>query len=96
MDKNRFNTEVRPFLTEIHIGSQGIAFDRLDLDAFADDYKNRNGRLGKKKGENEPWREEKHADSSRRATFGTLTKSSEVIEFEKALELATSRRRSVT
>ena len=55
------------FLTEIHIGSQGIAFDRLDLDAFADDYKNRNGRLGKKKGENGPWREEKHADSSGRA-----------------------------
>lgn len=58
MDKNSFNTEVRPSLTEIHIGSKGIAFDRLDLDAFADDYKNRNGRLGKKKGENEPWQEE--------------------------------------
>ncbi|MHB8202568.1 MAG: hypothetical protein ACYDHG_02555 [Desulfomonilaceae bacterium] len=96
MDKNRFNTEVRPFLTEIPIGTQGIAFDRLDIDAFADDYKRRNGRPGKKKGEKEPWREEKHADSSRRAIYGTLTKSSEVIEFEKALEQATSRRRSVT
>ncbi|MGJ0491839.1 hypothetical protein [Methylobacter sp.] len=32
MDRNRFNEEVRPFLTVIPIGKQGIAFDRLDLD----------------------------------------------------------------
>jgi hypothetical protein len=41
MDKNRFNTEVRPSLTEIKIGTQGIAFDRLELDAWFDAYKNR-------------------------------------------------------
>jgi hypothetical protein len=28
MDRNRFNAEVRPFLTEIPIGDQGVAFDR--------------------------------------------------------------------
>ncbi len=33
MDKNRFNREVRPRVTVIRIGTQGIAFDRLDLDA---------------------------------------------------------------
>jgi len=33
MDRNRFNAEVRPYLTEIRIGQQGIAFDRLELDA---------------------------------------------------------------
>jgi len=33
MDRNRFNAEVRPHLTEIPIGRQGIAFDRLELDA---------------------------------------------------------------
>ena len=44
MDPNRFNSEVRPSLTEIPIGSQGIAFDRLDLDAWVDDYKACNGR----------------------------------------------------
>ena len=43
MDKNRFNREVRPLLTEIPIGTQGRAFDRLDLEAGADDYKSRNG-----------------------------------------------------
>ena len=44
MDRNRFNREVRPFLTEIPVGIQGIAFDRLDLDGWADEYKSRNGR----------------------------------------------------
>ncbi len=39
MDKDRFNAEVRPYLIEIPIGTQGIAFDRLDLDAWADQYR---------------------------------------------------------
>ena len=43
MDKNRFNRDVRPTLAAIPIGTQGIAFDRLDLDSWADDYKSRNG-----------------------------------------------------
>jgi hypothetical protein len=38
MDKNRFNRDVRPLLPAIPIGTQGIAFDRLDLDSWADDY----------------------------------------------------------
>ena len=33
MDRNRFNADVRPTLIEIPIGRQGIAVDRLDLDA---------------------------------------------------------------
>ncbi len=45
MDRNRFNTEVRPNLTEIPIGIQGIAFDRLELDAWVEQYKARSGRL---------------------------------------------------
>ena len=44
MDRNRFNAEVRPHLTEIRIGRQGVAFDRLELDAWVDHYKSRNGR----------------------------------------------------
>ena len=43
MDKNRFNREVRPLVPAIPIGAQGIAFDRLDLDSWADEYKSRNG-----------------------------------------------------
>src|SRR5206468_8455253 len=44
MDKDRFNAEVRPWLVEIPIGKQGVAFDRLDLDAWADQYRAREGR----------------------------------------------------
>ena len=44
MDRNRFNAEVRPYLTNIPIGRLGIAFDRLELDAWVDEYKSRNGR----------------------------------------------------
>ena len=50
MDRNRFNTEVRPHLTEIPIGKQGIGFDRLELDAWVDEYVARNGRPAKVKG----------------------------------------------
>ena len=48
MDRNRFNAEVRPHLTEIPIGMQGIGFDRLELDAWVDDYIARNGRPARK------------------------------------------------
>ena len=51
MDRNRFNAEVRPSLTEIPIGRQGITFDRLELDAWVDQYKSRNGRPGRPQGE---------------------------------------------
>jgi len=47
MDRNRFNREVRPYLTRIPIGQQGIAFDRLELDAWVEDYVSRNGRRPK-------------------------------------------------
>lgn len=48
MDRNRFNAEVRPFVTQIPIGKQGIGFDRLELDAWFENYKNRNGRPSRK------------------------------------------------
>ena len=47
MDRNRFNTEVRPLLTKVPIGQQGLAFDRLELDAWVEDYISRNGRRPK-------------------------------------------------
>ena len=50
MDKNRFNAEVRPLIIEMNIGSHGIGFDRLDLDAWVDEYKHRTGRSNSLKG----------------------------------------------
>ena len=44
MDKNRFNNEVRPTLPELRIGVQGVAFDRLDLDQWVEQYKTRSAR----------------------------------------------------
>jgi hypothetical protein len=55
MDRNRFNREVRPQLTIIPIGRQGIAFDRLELDAWVDDYVSCNGRPAARR--RKPWDE---------------------------------------
>ena len=44
MDKNRFGVEVRPYVREARIGERGIAFDRLELDAWVDTYFERNAR----------------------------------------------------
>jgi hypothetical protein len=96
MDPNRFNTEVRPSLTEIPIGSQGIAFDRLDLDAWVDDYKARNGRPGKQKGVNKAWDERKSPVSSTGKVSGISTRLSEEEGFAKALEKSTLKKRKDT
>ncbi len=55
MDRNRFNRDVRPHLTRIPIGQQGIAFDRLELDAWVEDYISRNGRPAARR--RKPWDE---------------------------------------
>ncbi len=47
MDRNRFSAEVRPQLTEIPIGEQGGACDRIELDVWVDHYVSRNGRRPK-------------------------------------------------
>ena len=93
MDRNRFNRDVRPFLTEIPIGKQGIAFDRLELDAWVDDYVSRNGRPGRLQGER-PWDVEDRPASSRGGVFGTSTKGLKDGEFAKALAQINSQKRS--
>lgn len=95
MDKNRFNREVRPQLTEFKIGTQGIAFDRLDLDAWVDDYKSRVGRPGTRNQEKVTC-QKRHRVSQKGATSGTSTKSSRERDFTKALEQATLRKRNAT
>jgi hypothetical protein len=51
MDRNRFARVVRPYLTDIPIGKQGIAFGRLGLDDWVEQYKARNGLPSKLRGE---------------------------------------------
>jgi hypothetical protein len=95
MDKNRFNTEVRPSLTEMKIGTQGIAFDRLELDAWVDDLKSRIGKPGTKKLEKKTCLKKSPA-SSKGASVGTSTKLSKADAFAKALAQATSKKRNAT
>src|SRR3954462_15666790 len=91
MDRNRFNAEVRPSLTEIPIGTQGIAFDRLELDAWVEQYKDRNGRPAQRKGVL-IWDGKERQDSGNAKGSGTSTNASEVAAFAKALANATSRK----
>jgi len=94
MDKNRFNAEVRPTLIEIPIGDMGIAFDRVDLDDWAVDYKHRNGRPSKCKGA-PLWDEKAHPDSMNAMGSGILiNKSKDTADFAKAVKQATGKRQS--
>ena len=95
MDRNRFNAEVRPALTEIPIGTQGIAFDRLELDAWVEQYKHRNGRPSQRKGLL-IWDDTGRQASSIEAESGTSTSATEADAFAKALAQATSRKRRST
>ncbi len=93
MDRNRFNADVRPYLIEVPIGEQGIAFDRLDLDAWADDYKSRNGRPGQLKG-GMTWDAKERRVSTSVVKSGTSTKLSEDAAFARALAQIASRKRN--
>jgi hypothetical protein len=94
MDRNRFNAEVRPYLTNIPIGRQGIAFDRLELDAWADQYKSRNGRPAERR---TSWDAKNHRASTNEAASGGSTKASkDTEEWQKAVARVTSTRRNAT
>jgi hypothetical protein len=92
MDRNRFNAEVRPYLTEVPIGKQGVGFDRLELDAWFDEYVARNGRPARKG--NDTWDANEFPASSRGAGYGISTNGSKDGEFAKALDQIASRKRS--
>ena len=90
MDKNRFNRDVRPLLAAIPIGTQGIAFDRLDLDSWADDYKSRNGHPAAQPEREKLWETKERRVSPNAEGSGTSISSSEERAFARALEQATS------
>src|SRR5271169_3937346 len=90
MDKNRFNRDVRPLLFAIRIGTQGIAFDRLDLDSWADDYKSCNGHPAAQPEREKLWETKERRVSPNAEGSGTSISSSEERAFARALEQATS------
>src|SRR2546423_8379759 len=91
MDRNRFNAEVRPCVTEIPIGKQGIGFDRLELDTWVDDYKSRNGRPARKG--DKTWDANASPASSCGPGPGISTSASSGGEFARALAQLGSKRR---
>jgi hypothetical protein len=90
MDKNRFNRQVRPLLSAIRIGTQGVAFDRLDLDTWADDYKSRNGHPAAQPERGKLWETKERRVSPNAVGSGTSISSSEEHAFARALERAPS------
>ena len=92
MDRNRFNAEVRRHLTEIRIGIQGIGFDRLELDAWFEEYKSRNGRPAWKGVKS--WDANEYQASSCGPESGMSTSASSGGEFAKALAQLNSKKQS--
>ena len=94
MDRNRFNAEVRPYVTEVPIGKQGVGFDRLELDAWFEDYRSRNGRPARKG--KDTWDANEYPDLSCAPGSGMSTNASTGGEFARAVEQLTSKRRNDT
>ena len=97
MDRNRFNAEVRPQLTAIPVGTQGVAFDRLDLDAWADEYKRCNGRPGTLEKGGKSWGVPGAQGCASVAISGVSTsRSVDTARFVKALEQVTRGSRALS
>jgi predicted DNA-binding transcriptional regulator AlpA len=108
MCRDEFNKTVRPNVREFPIGKQGVAFDRIELDEWADAYIERksvekaanqdnNHTRSERQGEaigGKPWREKRSPVSTRKVESGKSTRFSEVSDFEKALELVTGKKQS--
>ena len=104
MCRDEFNKTVRPHVREFPIGKQGVAFDRHELDEWADSYitakavvkaanQDNNRPRSERQGATQ-WREKRSPVSMKRAESGKLIKSSGASEFERALELVTGKRQS--
>jgi hypothetical protein len=75
-----FDREARPYLTDIPISKQGVAFDRIELDAWVDDHMRANGRPPKRR---TLWESQKQAFGNE-AKFGGLKSKSTESAYEKA------------
>ena len=95
MDKNKFNKIVRPFLVAVILGPHSIGYDRLDLDAWWEDYKSRYGRSSAENFEGEiqswPTKETSKVSSFAKAS-GTSIQSSMESEFAKAVAQVTNKK----
>ena len=97
MDRNKFNRDIKPQLTVIELGKQSRAYDRLDLDAVADDIKSRNGRLPECLKGDAKWQQKERQGSRNVGISGMSTRKSRGTEdFAKALAAVTSKQQTGT
>jgi len=86
MDRHCFNKTVRPTVKLVRIGKQGIAFDRLDLDAWVEHTKACSARpAASNLRRMQTWDKKERQDSTNAESVGTSTKRSLDVEFAKAL-----------
>lgn len=93
MNRNRFNALVRPHVPEIREG-RTVMFDRLDLDAWWDKYKARNGHPAGNGGES--CQSERRPVSFKGTGSGISTRSGGESGFAAALDAARSRTRRLS
>lgn len=86
MNKNRFNKDIKPILPILRIGVRGIGFDRVDLDQWVEDTKQRNECPVQERRTVWDKKAKKCQAWSNGAKSGTLTKSLTGSAFAKALE----------
>lgn len=106
MSRGAFAEMVRPYVKEIRIGKQGAGFDKYELDQWTDHYiKTKSADKASPQDNNPPcsgrpgekqWREKLYPASMRGTVSGTSTRSSEVLDFKKALEQAKGKKPSST
>ncbi|MCQ1989568.1 hypothetical protein NNX13_06765 [Pseudomonas sp. Eb3] len=111
MHKDEFKITVRPYVREFPIGKQGVGFDRLELDAWADAYieamavekasnqdNNRPRSVsGVMESKETSWPKRQSQGSRKcRTASGKSTKSTEGSEFKRALVLLTGKKQSST
>lgn len=96
MSPRIFNKTVRPYVTEFPVGDGGIGWDRLELDAWVEEHKRRNGRPAKQLEDTRWERKERRAALTSAVKSGTSKRSSAGGSFAKALELVTSTKPNAT
>jgi len=99
MSERIFNVEIRPYLTVIQIGIQGVGFDRLELDEVLNEYIQRYGRAPTQKLENDKCKKSERrlaVASTIGKVSGTSTKELAVSEYAKARELVRKKKLNVT
>lgn len=93
MGRELFAEQIRPFVSEIEMGKQGVGFDRLELDAALDEYISRRGRAPAQKWSDSKCRKMATV-SALGAVSGTSRKELMGDDFGNLLDQAAGRRQS--